>query len=266
MNCRQLHIGILNLMHHKINTNHDFQQILTRYPEYDVQLHFYYPRHYYDGREIPTAVLKQLQPLDLAEVSKLDAFIITGSPIEQLPFEDVTYIHEIQALLKVLEKVPQRLYFCWGAMVALHELYQIGKHDLPQKIFGAYPHQILTEAPILSGLTNGFIAPHARYAESNIWDIEAHPELVEVAKSRTDNLFLIQNQQGNENFLFSHLEYGGSGLADEYQREVTAHPERHYAKPHATAASVLTLEREAFPWQHTQQQFFKNWLQQIQTN
>lgn len=266
MSQKTLHIGILNLMHNKLATIHDFQQILTTYPDIPVELQFFYPKMHYLDQPVPPEVQANLKPLDLNAVVNLDAFIITGSPIEQIDFEQVVYMPEIKALLAVLEKVPTRLYLCWGAMAALYERYQVQKHNLPQKIFGAYPHDILQHNnPLLAGLPEHFIAPHARYAESNIEDIEAHPDLVEVAKSQTEHLFLIQNKAQTESFLFSHLEYGGSGLEDEYIRETTAHPTEHFLRPTLPQATTSTLVAD-FPWQQTQRIFFKNWLIQVQTN
>lgn len=252
---RTLQIGILNIMHDKALTNADFQQVLTQ-TEQPVTLHFYYPTMHYQSRPVPSTVQAELEPLDLEAVAKLDAFIITGAPIEQLPFEQITYLPELKALFEVLEQVPQRLYFCWGAMVALHELYQVGKADLPRKLFGVYPQQILAPSPLLKGLQNGFLAPHARYAESLRPQIEQHPQLSLKAVTPQGKLFLVQNQQGNEAMLFSHLEYQADGLTAEYHREVTAHPERSYQQPENQSG-------QPFAWQHTQQVFFENWLTQI---
>lgn len=89
---RSLQIGILKLMHNKVATNHDFQRILTTDPQYLVILHFYYPPTHYQDQSIPLAVQQNLKSLDLQEVATLDAFIITGAPIEQIDFESVTYI------------------------------------------------------------------------------------------------------------------------------------------------------------------------------
>lgn len=113
MSQRILQIGILNVMHDKAATNADFRQALTT-QNIPVRLHFYYPTTKYKDQVIPKNVQANLKPLDLKAVAKLDAFIITGAPIETIPFEDVTYLEELKALFKVLEKVPTRLYLCWG--------------------------------------------------------------------------------------------------------------------------------------------------------
>ncbi|MFT8459906.1 MAG: homoserine O-succinyltransferase [Liquorilactobacillus ghanensis] len=247
-----LQIGILNLMHDKLRTRIELQQVLQQTSQ-AVKLHFYYPRMHYQNRPVPADVQATASPLDLTAVAKLDAFIITGAPLDQLPFAQITYLSELQSLFQVLTKVPQRLYLCWGAMVALHEIYQIGKQKLPRKLFGVYPQQILTADPLLQGLKNHFWAPHARYAEADRAQIEAHPQLKITAVSQAGNLFLVQNRFGNETMLFSHLEYQADSLMAEYHREIAAHPDRHYQLPEMQTTA-------AFAWQQTQQLFFQNWL------
>jgi homoserine O-succinyltransferase len=265
MSQRILQIGILNVMHDKAATNADFRQALTT-QNIPVRLHFYYPTTKYKDQLIPKNVQANLQPLDLKAVAKLDAFIITGAPIETIPFEDVTYLEELKALFKVLDNVPTRLYLCWGAMVALNLLYGIEKHLLPQKLFGVYPQEILHESSLLTGLKEGFLAPHARYAESNLSELRIHPDLVVQATTVRDELFLVQNKIQNEAFLFSHLEYQASGLEDEYQREITGHPEIHYRRPEMDSGQTAVLTATNFPWQDTQAKFFENWLKTVAQN
>ncbi len=242
-------------MHDKAATQTDFRQVLqnNRYP---VQLHFYYPTMHYLDRPVPAEVQRIARPLKLAEVAGLDAFIITGAPLDQLDFEQVTYLPELQELFKALKQVPQRLYLCWGAMAALYDQYQIGKEILPQKLFGVFPQKIIQPNSLLAGLPNGFWAPHARYADSNRRQIEADPQLAVKAVNQDGRLLLVQNQAGNETMLFSHLEYQAGSLVAEYQREIMAHPKRHYRLP------INQAGRE-FAWKHTQKVFFTNWLQQV---
>ena len=253
---KTLQIGILNLMHDKATTNADFQRVLLQSSLLPIQLHFYYPRMHYQGRPVPLEVKKILQPLDLQEVALLDAFIITGAPLDQVEFSKITYLPELQELFKVLAHVPQRLYLCWGAMAALHILYQVDKMILPHKLFGVFPQQIINPSPLLAGLSNGFWAPHARYADNLQAQIKQHPELEIKALNQTGQLFLVQNRRGNETMLFSHLEYQAGSLQAEYQRETAAHPEKSYRRP-------INLASRNFAWQPVQKIFFTNWLEQV---
>ncbi|WP_034992228.1 homoserine O-acetyltransferase/O-succinyltransferase family protein [Liquorilactobacillus vini] len=255
MSAKSLQIGILNLMHDKAATQADFRQVLQN-GLYPVELHFYYPIMHYLDRPVPTEVLKSAKPLDLKEVASLDAFIITGAPLDQLDFEQVTYLPELQELFRALKQVPQRLYLCWGAMVALYDQYHIAKEVLPKKLFGVFPQKIIQSSPLLTGLPNGFWAPHARYADSNRHQIETDSQLTVKAVNQDGRLLLVQNQAGNETMLFSHLEYQAGSLVAEYQREIMAHPKKHYRLP------INQAGRE-FAWKHTQKVFFTNWLQQV---
>ncbi|MCD2256732.1 homoserine O-acetyltransferase/O-succinyltransferase family protein [Agrilactobacillus fermenti] len=265
MSKRTLQIGVLNVMHDKAATKFDLTQALSHF-EIPVQLHFYYPTLHYRGRSVPNDVKQLLQPLDLKAVARLDAFIITGAPLETIDFAAITYIQEIRELLQVLQQLPNRLYLCWGGMVALHELYGIHKHNLPHKLFGVYPHHIVTPSPLLAGLQEGFLAPHARYAEMSPSEIEQQPQLKLRAVSKQGQLLLVENHDASEVFEFAHLEYGQKGLLAEYQRETAAHPERTYRKPVHYFKDPDHLSGPQFLWRDTQRHFFYNWLKLVQGN
>jgi len=142
-----LKIGILNVMHDKADTKTRLQHVLT-HTDIPVDLHFYYPMTHYAGRTVPEAVSSILDPLDIHEVATMDGFIITGSPIETLEFDQVHYIAEVRTLLKTLSQhVPNQLYLCWGGMVALNYFFGISKLILPHKLFGVYPQTILEPHP-----------------------------------------------------------------------------------------------------------------------
>ncbi|GAA2952222.1 homoserine O-acetyltransferase/O-succinyltransferase family protein [Lactobacillus kefiranofaciens] len=255
---KQLKIGILNLMHDKLDTQRRFASVLP-----NTELIFFYPRMHYLNRLVPNEVAQTSKPLNLEQINTLDGFIITGSPIDQIKFQDVTYIEEIRCLLNKLNqlKIPQ-LYFCWGAMVALNHFYGIQKQILSEKIFGIYPHLIIAPHPLLDRLSQGFIAPHARYAEMDKKQILQNPHLVINAVDDNGHLFMVSNpDKPEQSFIFSHIEYDQNGLKDEYQREVAAHPERNYKKP-----ANYNMAAPLFQCRNTQQIFFTNWLKQVKQN
>lgn len=254
-----LKIGILNLMHDKPETNARFTKVLTHSGQ-PVDLRFYYPQtHYPDG--VPAAVSSILAPLDLDAAAKLDGFIITGAPVEKFAFSDVTYIDEVRALMDVLvaHRITQ-LYLCWGGMAALDYFYGVEKHMLPHKLFGVYRQHVLTPSRLLKGLPEGFYAAHARYAEMDRAQIEAAPQLRLEATTTGGALFLVGNPQARQTFMFAHLEYGRKGLLHEYQREIAAHPDRHYRKPEHYFAAPATMSRPQFKWEQTQHVFFDQWV------
>lgn len=103
-----LRIGILNLMHDKVDTQERFSKVLQNGP-YEVEVDFFYPWSHYTGRPVPDLVQQISQPLDLRKVTEYDAFIITGAPVEQLPFAEITYLEEVHRLIDRLveQEIPQ---------------------------------------------------------------------------------------------------------------------------------------------------------------
>lgn len=245
-------LGVLNLMHDKLDTQQRFAHVLP-----DADLTFFYPRMHYQNRPVPPEVAKISQPLDLNHIQDFDGFIITGAPLDHLDFEQVTYIEEVRCLLQLLDKYKlQQLYFCWGAMVALDYFYDIQKRILAEKIFGTFPHLIIEPNSLLNGLSQGFIAPHARYAEMDKAQTMQDPRLT---IDDNGHLFMVSSlTKPEQNFVFSHIEYDREGLKKEYEREIAAHPERHYKRP-----ENYSLSAPLFQWKDTQKIFFDNWLTQV---
>lgn len=250
-------------MHDKVDTQKRFTNVFA-HTAYPVELTFLYPQTHYRDRTVPDLVQQIAQPLDLARVNEFDAFIITGAPIEQLDFNEVTYIDEIHQLIDQLVKfnIPQ-LYICWGAMAAANYLYGIEKHRLPEKLFGIFPNHIVNQGPLLTGLPDGFLAPHARYAELDHQQISVHPDLILEATTIDDDLFSFRAPKYQQSFLFAHLEYEREALLKEYRREKNAYPDREYAKPQNYFLDPIHMKGPQFKWQPAQHIYFDNWLQTV---
>lgn len=237
----RIKLGVLNLMHDKLDTQQRFAHVLP-----DADLTFFYSRMHYQNRPVPPEVAKISQPLDLNHIQDFDGFI-TGAPLDHLDFEQVTYIEEVRCLLQLLDKYKlQQLYFCWGAMVALDYFYDIQKRILAEKIFGTFPHLIIEPNSLLNGLSQGFIAPHARYAEMDKAQTMQDPRLTINSVDDNGHLFMVSSlTKSEQNFVFSHIEYDREGLKKEYEREIAAHPERHYKRPenYSLSAPLFSVER-----------------------
>lgn len=264
MKASTLKIGILNIMHDKLRTRRRFEEIFAQSP-FEVELTFFYPKTHYRNRSVPFEVAAIAEPLDLERVKEFDGFIITGSPIERFDFEEVTYIDEIRCLLAELDcNHVQQLYLCWGAMAAMNYFYGTKKKNLPEKIFGVFPHQINYQNGLLAGINSGFLAPHARYEEMDKTQIEKNPDLRINAEDENGNLFLVTAPKNPERvFLFSHLEYDQPALLEEYQRETAAHPENTYKKPENYFLDEKNMQEPQFKWEKIQKLFFFNWLNQV---
>ncbi|KRL53010.1 homoserine O-acetyltransferase/O-succinyltransferase family protein [Lacticaseibacillus manihotivorans] len=230
-------VGLLVLMHDKVGAINDWQNALG--PQ--VQVHAFYPKSHVPQNP------GVMQPLDLNLATQMDAFIVTGAPVDRLAFEDVWYYREVTQLIDALQAaaVPQ-LYLCWGAMAALHHEFGLEKQHLPQKLFGVYPQHQLASSPLLDGLPKHFLAPHARFTDITIEAMRSKVDLI--AATTNGHSFLAT--AGRQTFLFAHLEYQRFGLWQEAQR----------------ANSGLAFNDDPlhhWGWENTRNLFFANWKQSV---
>ncbi|AKP68481.1 homoserine O-succinyltransferase [Companilactobacillus ginsenosidimutans] len=248
-------------MYNKVETDENFYKSLT-HEHRNVEFTYYYSATRYVDRKLDPAVTNTMKPLDLDDLDNLDGFIISGSPVEQIDFNDITYKDEIDELLDKLNEmsIPQ-LYVCWGAMAALHHLHGIDKQILPHKTFGIFQNNILKSSNLLDNISNNFPAPHARYAEMNQQQINDNSQLTINAISDKGLLFLASSKTKPQSFLFSHLEYQKNDLRKEYEREFAAHPERHPLQPVNYYSPINN--QPMFAWEEVQAKFFGNWVRNV---
>ncbi len=150
-----------------------------------------------------------------------DGLIITGAPVEQMPFEEVDYWDE---MCKVFEwtktHVTSTLHLCWGCQAGLYYRYGIDKYDLPEKKFGVFPHRVQNrKIPLVRGFDDVFYAPHSRHTGVRTEDIEACEELVVCAKGEEAGVFLCMSHDGSNIFVMGHPEYDRYTLDSEYKRD-----------------------------------------------
>ncbi|KRL66711.1 homoserine O-acetyltransferase/O-succinyltransferase family protein [Companilactobacillus versmoldensis] len=254
-------IGILNLMYNKIETNQNFYRSLTR-EHSNVEAIYYYSATRYINRKLDPSITSTMRPLDLDELDQLDGFIITGSPIEHLDFNEVSYKDEVNDLLDKLNQlnIPQ-LYVCWGAMVALNHFYGVEKKILPHKTFGIFQNKILKSSSLLTNISDHFPAPHARYAEMNQQQINDNSQLRINSVNDKGLLFLAEAIDKPQAFLFSHLEYQRDDLQKEYDREYAAHPENDPIHPENYYSPIN--QKPMFAWKDVQAKFFGNWINEV---
>lgn len=152
---------------------------------------------------------------------KYDGMIITGAPIEQLPFEEVGYWREIQEILDwTTTHVTSTMHICWGAQAALYHHYGIQKHPLTEKMFGVFPHTLEVNSPLVQGFDEGYLAPHSRHSEVRREEIEKVPELQIVSESPEAGIYLVVANGGKQAFITGHSEYDCQTLQEEYQRDI----------------------------------------------
>ncbi len=220
---RPLRIALLNLMPQKVATETQIARLIGATP-LQIELTLLTTASYK-----PTNISRQ-HMLDFyrswAEVrhEKFDCLIITGAPIEKLPFEEVHYWQELTQILDWSQtNVFQSLDLCWGAQAALYHFHGVPKHELPQKMFGVFDHLVMKpNAPLLRGFTGEFPVPVSRHTEVRSADLLDIDGLEVLAESDEAGLCLAQDHSRRHIYMFNHLEYDAQTLANEYRRDLEA--------------------------------------------
>jgi homoserine O-succinyltransferase len=152
---------------------------------------------------------------------KFDGMIITGAPVEQLNFEDVTYWDEMTDIFAwARTHVTSTLYICWAAQAGMYYHYGIPKYPLTKKMFGIFPqHTLEPQLPIFRGFDDVFQMPHSRHTEVHREDILANPDLKLIAESPDSGVSIVMAREGREFFITGHLEYAPNTLDTEYRRD-----------------------------------------------
>lgn len=259
---RPLQIGLLNLMPNKIRTETQLARLIGATP---LQVELTLVR--IGGHKAKNTSEEHL--IDFystwEEISdrKFDGFIITGAPIETLPFEDVTYWEELVRILNwTVTNVHSCFFICWGAMAAIHHFHGVPKHQLDKKAFGVYRHRNLKpNSPYLSGFSDDFQIPVSRWTEVRSSEVVPHQELEILMESDITGPCLIHEKAGNRLYIFNHIEYDSSSLGEEYSRDIANGtpievPHNYYP---ADNPKMPPLNR----WRSHAHLLFGNWINQV---
>ena len=218
---RPLKIAILNLMPTKVTTETQLLRLLGNSPlQVDITL-FYTSTHKVKNVS-QDHLLAFYKTFDEISPLKFDGLIITGAPVEQLPFEEVDYWSELQAVMDwSCENVFSTLFICWGAQAGLYHQYGIPKYPLPMKMFGVFPHKILrANLPLFRGFDDVFYAPHSRHTEIRREDILQVPEVELLSESDFAGVYIVGSRDGRQIYVTGHSEYDPLTLKAEYDRDM----------------------------------------------
>ena len=217
---RPLEIVLLNLMPTKIVTETQLSRMLGNTP---LQVHLelmmlssHKPKN--TPEEHLLAFYKTFAEL---KHRKFDGMVITGAPVENMPFENVNYWQELTEIMEwSKDHVHSTFHICWGAQAGLYYHYGIQKRPLPEKLFGVFPHQAdYKRAILLRGFDDEFWVPHSRHTTIDRADIEATPGLKILASSEEAGVYIIMNKEGRQIFVTGHSEYDPDTLEREYLRD-----------------------------------------------
>ena len=218
---RALRIAVLNLMPTKIITEAQLLRLIGNSPlQTDIR---FIRMASHESANTPTEHLDAFyEPLDEILEEKFDGLVITGAPVETLPFEEVDYWPELVRLMDwSTTHVWSTLHICWGAQAGLHHHYGISKRPLHAKLSGLYYHRALNlKEPLLRGFDEVFLAPHSRYTEVAAEEIAAVPGLSLLADSDEAGVYLVASKDGRRIFVTGHPEYDRLTLKAEYDRDI----------------------------------------------
>jgi homoserine O-succinyltransferase len=219
---RPLHIVVLNLMPLKIITETDISRLLCNSP---LQLEIDLMRiRNHTSKNTPAEHIETFyKDINALKDRHYDGMIITGSPVEKLDFQEVTYWDELTQIFDwTRTNVRSTFYICWAAQAALNHFYGIPKYELPAKKFGIFKHTMNEPyLPIFRGFDDEFFAPHSRHTEIHREDIVKVPELTLLSESEEAGVYMAMAREGREFFITGHSEYAPNRLQEEYLRDVS---------------------------------------------
>lgn len=218
---RPLKILLLNLMPKKIETETQLSRLLGNTP-LQVELTLIHTQSHTSKNTSPEHLLAFYKSFADVREQNFDGMIITGAPVEHMPFEEVEYWDELCEIMEwSLTHVHCTLHICWGAQAGLYYHYGIQKKPLPEKLFGVFPHRaVYKQSMLLRGFDDVFMAPHSRHTTVDMADILADDRLKLLAASEEAGVYALSARNSKQFFITGHPEYDADTLKQEYLRDL----------------------------------------------
>jgi len=259
---RPLTIGLLNLMPKKIQTENQFARLIGATP-LQINLRLIRMSEHQTRNTAAEHMAEFYKPFSEMKDEKLDGLIITGAPIEHLPFEDVTYWDELCEVFDWTQThVHSTFGVCWGGMAMINHFHGVPKHILPQKAFGCVRHRNhAPSSPYLRGFSDDVLMPVSRWTELRREEIQAVPGLSILLDSAQTGPALVEDAAHRALYIFNHFEYDSGTLKEEYDRDVAAGkpievPQNYYPD---NDPSKAPLNR----WRSHAHLLYGNWINEI---
>ena len=256
---RPLKIVILNLMPLKITTETDLIRLLSNTP-LQLEVSFMKLKSHTPKNTPIEHMMMFYRDFESMRNEKFDGMIITGAPVEQLEFEEVTYWNEMTDIFAwARTHVTSTLFICWAAQAGLYYYYDVPKYPLSKKMFGIFPqHTLEPQLPIFRGFDDVFQMPHSRHTELHREDILANPDLKLIAESPDCGVSIVMARNGREFFITGHLEYAPNTLDNEYRRDKDIRddvelPKHYYLNDDPACQPLVT-------WRAHANLLYSNWI------
>ena len=259
---RPLRIALLNLMPKKIQTENQFARLIGATP-LQIELTLLRMSEHQTKNTAAEHMESFYQPVSEVMDQKFDGLIITGAPIEHLPFEEVTYWDELTRVMDWTQThVHSTFGVCWGGMAMINHFHGVEKHMLDHKAFGCFRHQNLAlTSPYLNGFSDECVIPVSRWTEMKQAEVDAATGLTTLLGSSEVGPALVEDPAHRALYIFNHFEYDRDTLKQEYDRDVAAGtpinvPCNYYPEDDP---SQTPLNR----WRSHAHQLYGNWITQI---
>ena len=256
---RPLRMLLLNLMPKKIETETQLTRLLGNTP-LQIELTLLRMEAHKSLNTSQEHLLSFYRTFSEVKDTCYDGMIITGAPVEHLPFEEVDYWPELCEIMEWSRShVHSTMHICWGAQAGLYYHYGIQKQPLERKLFGVFPHRSeYRESMLLRGFDDVFMVPHSRHTTVKREDIEAVPSLQILASSDEAGVCIVRNRVGRQFFMMGHSEYDARTLENEYLRDVKAGkpievPKNYYPGDDPTKDPIVS-------WRGHANLLYSNWL------
>ena len=256
---RPLRILILNLMPKKIETETQFARLLGNSP-LQVEMELIHTKSHQSKNVAEEHLLAFYKTFDDIRSEKFDGMIITGAPVEHLPFEEVEYWQELTEIMEWSKThVHSTFHVCWGAQAGLYYHYGIQKQEVPEKMFGVFPHTVDYKKSILfRGFDDVFMVPQSRHTTVLREDIEGVKDLKILASSDKTGVYAISTKNGRQIFITGHSEYDADTLKNEYLRDLSQGkpikvPENYFPENDPSQPPLVS-------WRGHAHLLFSNWL------
>ena len=259
---RPLRIALMNLMPRKERTETQIARLIAATP-LQIELTLLTTGSYIPKNVSHHHLSAFYRIFDDIKNEKFDGIIITGAPVEQIPFEAVEYWDELVQIMDWSRtNVHSGLFICWGAQAALYHFHGVPKHILPGKMFGVFPHRVeVQNTGLLRGMPDEISIPVSRHTETRVEDIEEVPSLRALMTSEESGLCMVEDPLLNHVHVFNHLEYDATTLRDEYDRDVKA--SLPIAVPKYYFPDDDPAKTPPNRWRGHGHLFFNNWINQI---
>lgn len=256
---RPLKILILNLMPKKIETETQLARLLGNTP-LQVEPTLIRTSSHQSKNVAEEHLLAFYKTFDEVKELNFDGMVITGAPVEHLPFEEVEYWDELCEIMEWSKThVHSTLHICWASQAGLYYHYGIHKHQLPEKLFGVFPHTVDYKGSILfRGFDDIFFVPQSRHTTFWAEDIQKVDGLKVLSSSERAGVYAVSSKNGRQIFITGHSEYDANTLENEYLRDKSLGkeikiPENYYPSDDPTKPPIVS-------WRAHANLLFSNWL------